>query len=262
MEFARAMACLGKLNSPEMRRARSAELAEMATIKGKTISELEREIAETQEELTKSKADRRRVQQELRQVASNAMEGTASQADLLFLKHDVQLADEKITIFLDKLQRLDVQLARLRSQEEKEESGTNRELQEEEMINEEERETRAKKSSTRGRPKPQKSRATPSKARKPKSRQTPTPKKRASTADKRNKNKPRFTETEIAEGQQQASTPEQLKQQMEFQYHLQQMHLEMQRLQQLERDEKIKEIPPQRQGSWRTRHRRGAETTV
>ena len=53
MEFARAMACLGKLNSPEMRRARSAELAEMATIKGKTISELEREIAETQEELTK-----------------------------------------------------------------------------------------------------------------------------------------------------------------------------------------------------------------
>ena len=86
----------------------------------------------------------------------------------------MQLADEKITIFLDKLQRLDVQLARLRSQEEKEESGTNRELQEEEMINEEERETRAKKSSTRGRPKPQKSRATPSKARKPKSRQTPT----------------------------------------------------------------------------------------
>lgn len=53
IEFARALACLGKLNSPEMRQARSAELTEMATIKGETEEELEREIAETQEALSK-----------------------------------------------------------------------------------------------------------------------------------------------------------------------------------------------------------------
>ncbi|OEH76141.1 tropomyosin 1 alpha [Cyclospora cayetanensis] len=108
LEFARAVACLGKMNSPEMRQARSAELAEMATIKGHTIAELQAEIAEAQEELTKAKSDRRRVQQELRQVASNAVEGGA--ADVLFLKRDTQLADEKITIYLDKLQRLEINL--------------------------------------------------------------------------------------------------------------------------------------------------------
>ncbi|XP_026191251.1 uncharacterized protein LOC34620773 [Cyclospora cayetanensis] len=137
LEFARAVACLGKMNSPEMRQARSAELAEMATIKGHTIAELQAEIAEAQEELTKAKSDRRRVQQELRQVASNAVEGGASQADVLFLKRDTQLADEKITIYLDKLQRLEIKLARA---QEKEEKGEGQALAEEEREEEREEE--------------------------------------------------------------------------------------------------------------------------
>lgn len=53
LEFARAVACLGKLNSPEMRAVRSGELAEMATIKGTTIQELEDEIHQTQNGLDK-----------------------------------------------------------------------------------------------------------------------------------------------------------------------------------------------------------------
>ncbi|CDJ27710.1 tropomyosin 1 alpha chain, putative [Eimeria mitis] len=220
MEFARAMACLGKLNSPEMRRARTAELTEMATIKGKTIEELEREITETQEELSKT------------------------QADLLFMKHDVQLADEKITIYLDKLQRLEVKLARLRSEEERGEGeGNRRQMHEEEMEEYEERETGRKYSgSSRSRQKEQKAKAAQPKPKKTKTKGTPAvrtytpttpkqtnqlslvpqhgiqPKKRASTPNKKSKSKPRFTEVEgatAAEGQQQLQQQQQQPQQQQ-----------------------------------------------
>lgn len=72
-----------------------------------------------------------------------------SQADVLFLKHDTKLADEKITILLDKLQRLDVKLGRVRSHEKAEENKQRRlrpkrgrETQEFEEEGEEEEEER------------------------------------------------------------------------------------------------------------------------
>lgn len=88
------------MNSPEMQKARSAQLAEMATIKGTTEAQLQREISETREALSKvtqvvelsagicqpvlfsfswqAKSDRRRVQEELRQMTANAIEGSAA----------------------------------------------------------------------------------------------------------------------------------------------------------------------------------------
>lgn len=58
-----------------------------------------------------------------------------SQADVLFLKHDTHLADEKITVLLDKIRRLEVRLARVRNLEERQ---TQKEAQEEEETTEEE----------------------------------------------------------------------------------------------------------------------------
>lgn len=56
-----------------------------------------------------------------------------SQADVLFLKHDTKLADEKITVLLDKLQRLEVRLTRVREQGQQE---PERKLEEEETTEE------------------------------------------------------------------------------------------------------------------------------
>ncbi|PFH34909.1 hypothetical protein BESB_069420 [Besnoitia besnoiti] len=117
LEFARAIACRGKMNTAEMRAIRTAKLAEMAAIKGTTSAQLEEEIKDAEARLEESKASRHKLQEELRQITSNAAAGAASKADMVFLKDDLRLEDEKIKVILTKLQNMQDRLAKLRAKE-------------------------------------------------------------------------------------------------------------------------------------------------
>ncbi|KEP62965.1 UNVERIFIED_CONTAM: hypothetical protein HHA_216090 [Hammondia hammondi] len=117
LEFSRAIACRGKLNTAEMRAIRTAKLAEMASIKGTTVAQLEEEIKDTEAKLEETKASRHKLQEELRQVTSNAAAGAAPKADMVFLKDDLKLEDEKIEVLLTKLESMQDRLAKLRAEE-------------------------------------------------------------------------------------------------------------------------------------------------
>ncbi|KFH06632.1 hypothetical protein TGMAS_216090 [Toxoplasma gondii MAS] len=117
LEFSRAIACRGKMNTAEMRAIRAAKLAEMASIKGTTVAQLEEEIKDTEAMLQETKASRHKLQEELRQVTSNAAAGAAPKADMVFLKDDLKLEDEKIEVLLTKLESMQDRLAKLRAEE-------------------------------------------------------------------------------------------------------------------------------------------------
>lgn len=132
LEFARAVACRGRMGSPEAKAQRTAELAELSSIKGHTITELLTEEKSTEATLEKLKADRSKVHEELRQVESNKAAGASSESNIFFLKEDLKLQDQKIAMTLDKLKRVESRIHKLKRQERGGGKGKEEEEEEEE----------------------------------------------------------------------------------------------------------------------------------